>query len=335
MERRGYRRYDSDFFFPILLITVGVIWMLVNSGVIAVENVYRLAPYWPLLLVAAGLSLLVRRIWWLLGALIWALLAGAVLWALIAVPQMLPRARTMEFQHMLLKEPIGQARSAEVVLDLSINSSKIHSFSGGENLVEADVYVPNDAILDTSGTETKTVRLHQEGNAGVQWFDFSWIGQNMQPWDIGLTTKIPLALSIDASTGSTNLDLTGVQLQELDIQASTGSMDVILPEGLERLPFKLDMSTGSMDIRVPDNTGFTMTAEGSTGSLSIDIPDGAGLRVEVVDDGPGSLNLPSGMDKISRGDDGDEGVYQNDAYATSDNPIDIRIDTSTGSVSIR
>ena len=309
--------------------------MMVNNGVIAVENVYRLAPFWPILLIAAGISLLARRIWWPLGALIWALLAGAVLWALIAAPGVLPAPRgSTEFRQVVLTEPVGQARSAEVLVDLSINQTRIHPLTGSNDLIVADIYVANEAFLDVEGTDPKIVRMRRTGNTSFNFFNFSWLDQQMEPWDIGLTTSIPLDLTIDASTGSTQVDLTGIQLQGLRIDASTGSMQVTLPEVEEPFPFRLNMSTGSMNISVPENTGFNMIADGSTGSLSIDVPDGAGLRVEVTDDGPGSVNLPGDMEKVSGGD-GDEGVYENDAFATSDNPIEIQIDVSTGSFNVR
>jgi hypothetical protein len=236
---------------------------------------------------------------------------------------------------MTLREPVGQATSAEVLLDLSINQTRIHPLAEGDDLVLADVYVVNEAELDVSGSGAKKVELRQSGDTNFNFFNFNWLAQPVQPWDIGLTTGIPLDLTVDASTGSTQMDLTGIQLQGLDIQSSTGSMQVTLPAGQESFPFVLNMSTGSMNIEVPEGTGFEMTAEGSTGSLSIDVPEGSGLRVEVTDDGPGSVNLPNGVRKISGDDNDDEGVYQNEAFETSDNPINITLDLSTGSFNVR
>src|SRR5216684_3840284 len=53
-------RYRS-FFWPAVLILVGVFALLVNSGLVAPERIARLVDLWPLILVVIGLELLVRR----------------------------------------------------------------------------------------------------------------------------------------------------------------------------------------------------------------------------------------------------------------------------------
>src|SRR5258708_24561075 len=55
--RSRYRSY----FWPAVLILVGVFALLVNSGLVAPERLDRLADLWPLILVVVGLELLVRR----------------------------------------------------------------------------------------------------------------------------------------------------------------------------------------------------------------------------------------------------------------------------------
>src|SRR5258707_13506685 len=53
-------RYRS-YFWPAVLILVGVFALLVNSGLVAPQRLDRLADLWPLILVVIGLELLVRR----------------------------------------------------------------------------------------------------------------------------------------------------------------------------------------------------------------------------------------------------------------------------------
>jgi hypothetical protein len=332
----GTRRHreDPDFFFPVALITAGVIWLMVNNGMIAQENLVRLVPLWPVLLIGGGLSLLLRRLWWPLTALLWLGIAAILIWVLVASPALLPSFQTQELRQVTLREPVGGATSAAVTLDLSINPTDVRT-SAGDDLVLADLYVSGEPRLDVSGDARKTVRLR--GNTGVtfNFLDFRWLNTSSQPWDIRLTDRIPLELKVDASTGRANIDLTGAQLESLEIEASTGSMDIILPAEQETFPFRLDGSTGSIGVRVPAGTGVEMRVDASTGSLTIDVPDDAGLQVEVVDDGTGGLRLPAGMEKVRGSDRNEEGVYENDAFAGADNPITIRLDISTGSVTIR
>jgi len=53
-------RYRS-FFWPAILILVGVFALLVNSGLVPAERLDRLVDLWPLILIVIGLELVVRR----------------------------------------------------------------------------------------------------------------------------------------------------------------------------------------------------------------------------------------------------------------------------------
>ena len=75
-------------FWPFILIAAGVIWVLVNVGVIAQGNLWALTYYWPFLLIALGLGLILRTRWPWAGALISALVViGAVL-VVVFAPQL-------------------------------------------------------------------------------------------------------------------------------------------------------------------------------------------------------------------------------------------------------
>lgn len=54
------RRYRS-FFWPVVLIAIGVIALLVDLNVISSDRLYRLADLWPLILIVIGLELIARR----------------------------------------------------------------------------------------------------------------------------------------------------------------------------------------------------------------------------------------------------------------------------------
>jgi hypothetical protein len=57
--------------------------------------------------------------------------------------------------------------------------------------------------------------------------------------------------------------------------------------------------------------------------------------VTVEDDGAGSLNLPSDFSKVRSGSRDGEGVWENRAYATDSTPVQIYLNISMGSVTIR
>lgn len=337
MNTEYYRHRRPSLFFPIALITAGVVWLLVNSGTIAVENVYRLAPYWPVLLILAGLGLLLERLWWPLSALMWLAAAAALVWFLVFPPAFLPAAPTSEQQLDRYTEPLEEANSALVNLDLSVHPTRIFALEDSEDLIDAEINHFGIIRFSTTGEQKKTVYLSQQ-NEGL-WWNFGWEllsrPASIQPWEIGLSPRIPLDLVVDAATARTEVDLSELQLHSLDLDGGTGNMEIDLPEDGDRFDINLDMSTGNVTLRVPKTSSFDLEVDGSTGNLIVDIADGVGVEVEVKDGGVGSLRLGSGFTKVREGDDDDEGVWQNAAYATTSTPVRITLDISTGNIELR
>ncbi|MCJ7432590.1 MAG: DUF2807 domain-containing protein [Anaerolineales bacterium] len=50
-------------FGPLLLIATGVMWLLIQQGLVPAANLWALTYLWPFLLIAAGLSLILRSYW--------------------------------------------------------------------------------------------------------------------------------------------------------------------------------------------------------------------------------------------------------------------------------
>lgn len=76
-----------SFFFPMLLIGAGVLWLLISLGYIPSSNLWALAHVWPILLIGAGLGLILRQYWSEAGLVVSTLVVlGAVL-AVVYAPQ--------------------------------------------------------------------------------------------------------------------------------------------------------------------------------------------------------------------------------------------------------
>ena len=54
-------RHYRSFFWPVVLILVGVVALLVNAGWLSSERLSLLTDLWPLILIVIGLELIVRR----------------------------------------------------------------------------------------------------------------------------------------------------------------------------------------------------------------------------------------------------------------------------------
>lgn len=83
MPYQSYRKSTVSFFWPIIIIGAGVVWLLNNLNIIPSENLWILLRLWPALLIVAGLNVVFARRLPLLGALFGLLVMASVVYILL------------------------------------------------------------------------------------------------------------------------------------------------------------------------------------------------------------------------------------------------------------
>lgn len=322
-------------FFPVLLITSGVIWMFVNFGRVPVENVFRLIVYWPALLIAAGIAVILRQISWVLSNLLWLAVGAIVVWFVVFPPVNLPGYVTPELSRRELYEPLGQVKQASINLGLSVHPVEIGLSSQSDRLFFADVTYTGGLNYEVSGNNAqKSIHLSESLVGPIFNLPGLFLESRTEPWKIELTPRIPLDLNVKGGPGRVDLDLSGLQLSSFTLDGNLGSTHVRLPEDSAFFPFGLNMSAGSVNVRVPSGATFDMDVKGGPGSLRIALPKDSGVQIVVTSGGPGSFNLPEGYKKVKQGNDDDEGVWENEVFQKDGTPIRINLEISLGSITI-
>jgi hypothetical protein len=324
-------RHQSSFW-PILLIGVGLLFLLANLNLVPLPSLTLLFRLWPVVLVVIGLDLLFgRRAPWL-GGLI-ALLAVAGMFAIvIAAPALnLPaggQVRTERFT-----EPVGEAASARVTLDLSEAATTVRALTDSNNLIDANLTYVGEIEFSVQGEQEKTVRLGRP--AGVA-FDFdSMLGLSPEVrWDIGLTPDIPLELFVDAGSGQVELDFASLRLSALQLDVGSGQVRASLPRASGQFVARIDGGSGQADFQIGEGSNVELVIDGGSGSMSLDAPDGP-LRVEVRDSGSGQVRLPDDLAQVSAGDDEDEGAWESRDYGAASIRVTIILDdVGSGSITV-
>ena len=330
------RQYRS-IFWPIVLLGAGAIWLLSNLGYIQSIDLGLLFRLWPVILIIIGLDILFGRVAPWISAVLGLAIIGGLIAVLIYAPSLgISRPTQLNTEH--LEEPVGGATSAIVDLRLSLESSEVFPLESGQNLLEADMRHYGNGYLNVSGEAQKKVVLGSEGSSsGNNWwwpsFNTGW--DTDQGWDIGLTNQIPLDLSVDGSLGSSDIDLSGLMVTDLNVNVSMGSMEIILPVSVEGYDVDINGSAGSLDVTLPENTNLTVHLDGSAGSSTFTLPSNFALRVEVLDGGLGSVDLPSNLLRVSGSGDTQEGVWEVANFDTATYKITIIIShVGPGSITI-
>ena len=137
------------------------------------------------------------------------------------------------------------------------------------------------------------------------------VGRENHRWDVKLSPKVVLDLSLDAGSGSCDFDLTDLEISNL----------------------LLDLGSGSVDLALPSRGTFKTRIDGGSGSLLIAIPGSVGVRV-VLESGSGSFD-PGERFRLVEGERNDDGVWETANFDTAEYTIELEIDQGSGSIRIR
>jgi hypothetical protein len=317
-------------FWPVVLIGVGILWMLANLNVLPNNTFASVFRLWPLLLIACGLDVMIGRRSPVVGGVIGLLFVGGLLGLVMAGPA-LGLAQTNAVKEETFQEPVNGAEKATIQLDTHQYPVDIHALSGSTNLVDATLQHRGTVIWTTSGTTERRVGLAYREVSDFMSFDFNPEAR----WRIGLSPQVPLELLVDSGSGSVNMDLKGLMLNNLSLNSGSGSVNLHLPQGSQAYSVSIDSGSGSVEVDLPAGTSLTVMVNSGSGSVNITLPAASELRVELRNGGSGSFNFPNRALRTSGNSDEDEGVWQTAGYETAKYQVEIIIvDQGSGSVNI-
>jgi hypothetical protein len=288
---------------PAILIALGVILLLNNLGVLAWSVWDVMFRLWPILLIAVGLDLIVghRSIWGsLVGlAVLLAVLAGA-LWLFSVDIGGRQRGAAEE-----ITQALGSAERAEVTIHRGSGSLRIQALPESANLIEgvfhpsgAEKIARNFALSD--GTATLTLR-----SDGTSWGPFAGGPRDVRTWHLGMTPGVPLRLNVNLGVGESDIDLSGLMIQD----------------------FRLSMGVGQATVILPDRGRFQAKIEGAIGETVVVIPESMGARVH-FSTALVNRDVPSGYQ--ARDD-----VYVSPTYDSAEGRVDLEVGQAIGRVAIR
>ncbi len=294
------RRYPS-LMWPVLLIVTGVILILGYLGVLNV-SFWQLWRLWPLLLILIGLDLLFGRsslVGNLAVLLITLAVVAGLIVLLIASPDALGSVGRRSTEEMA--EPLGDAERADLRLDLPAGTLRLGRLEDSPSVVEGTLKTagqrePDWDVDRSGGIVTLTLERGSESRA------WAWGGDE---WDLGASPQVGLSVEAELGAGKAEIDLTGLDIRDLEVHAGVGQIQVVFPEAGD----------------------FRASVSGGVGQVELELPESLAVRLR-IDRGLSTLNID---DRFER--DGD--IYSTSDWDTNPNKVDIRLDIGLGLLTIR
>ncbi|MBN1266229.1 MAG: hypothetical protein JXA25_12095 [Anaerolineales bacterium] len=296
------RDTHSGLFWPALLVAAGIILLLNNLGRLdwtVWEVLFRL---WPVLLIAWGLDLLVGRRS-ILGGLLSLILIVAVFVGSLMWMNQIDEGRQPVAEH--ITEPLEDLTSAQFFLDPAIGDVQVYSLTDTSQLFEAGIPAQTDRYVYYSySTSANQAEVNLGLTGSVVMPGFWGVNQDLG-WDIALTDEIPIEIQMDMGVGRVELDLSDMTVEKVNV----------------------DFGVGEAVLRLPDHGYVSVTVDSGVGQTTIIIPETMAAQIE-IDEGLSGHTIP-----VKYEHDGD--IYTSPDYATAHDRIDIYVSQGIGQISIR
>ncbi len=289
----------------IILIIIGVFLLLGNFGIFGPDFWSFLLQFWPLILIAFGLDIVLGRKRREIVAIVIVILV-AVLWFVWAViphntqnnNNVQTAAGTQTIMHNL-----DGAHQADITLNSGMAKLYVSALDESGVLVRGTVDTARGARLTDEFKVRGGVAQWQLASHKTNPLSFSGKPHGGE-WRVQLSDRVPLDLTLDTGVGNTNLDLAQLNLTRLS----------------------LDSGVGSSTITMPASGQVTADINGGVGSITVRIPRQMSARIK-IDKGLGGVHVSS--DYLHSGD-----TYTSADYGTASNRLDLSIDVGIGSITI-
>ncbi len=355
------RKYRS-YFWPLILIGAGTLLLLSNMGVVEPTTLYQLVNLWPLILIAAGVNLMFGRDNEWVGLAVGVTMLALVVLFLVFAPQLdLPEYfSTKEFVSDSFSESFGDTESYSLIYDGVIGDVLITDGVSTGNLVDVVMEHNVDSYFNVTGSDHKEISLGIETDSDfwfspLDWFNSdNWFNSEDVFVNVNLDASVPADFQVEITSGNLDLLLQEFELTEFYVSQTSGNSEIVLPSG--DYPTMFDSTSGDMNVTLSDDMLLDLNADMTSGDMSflfgeenygsveieitsgritLNIPAGLGVQVE-VDSTSGSTHIPSDFSKVS-GDNkvvGDYGIWQNDAYDSDGQNLEISLDMTSGSLTV-
>jgi hypothetical protein len=260
-------------FWGLFLIPLGAFPLLDRANAIDLAGIGQAWRFWPLILVAVGLAILLGRsrasiVATVILALVLGSIAGVTLatgpgWIASAVDCGAERPTDAQLdRNGTFTEP------AEVNLDLRCGSVDVTTGAGSAWTVHA-AYAGATPSVDSSSSK---LEVDVPDNAGAQ----------RQHWTVTAPVDLTGAIEVKANAGMARLQLDGANLARVDAEMNAG--DLLIDGGAARIGrLDVQMNAGRARITLDDAVALTGQLSMNAGALELCVPAGSELRLRTND----------------------------------------------------
>jgi hypothetical protein len=258
---------NRGLFLPLVLIAIGVIVLLINTGVLSQAALQRLGDLWPLLLVILGLQLILNYTVPRQQARLIGLGAAALIVIAALLYAALAPAEPFGTQRADSSARLGGLTAATLNLNYSGATIEVQAGSLGDSLYQAHVDYPAGENPPTISVdhESGVLDIRESSNFSL----FHLFGPNRRHVLLTLTDRIPWTIQIGGGAADLSLDLRRLQLARVDISGGASRMDARLPAPKGTVALAVSGGASDLTLRAPAETQWHVAVSGGASAISL------------------------------------------------------------------
>ena len=285
--------------FGILLVLLGALLLLQTVGVVSWGLWLELWRFWPVALIAGGVSIILGRRFPVLASLVVVfLLVGTVGAAAFFIV-----ADTESFVVSEFSESLDGAEFLELEVEFGAGELRISDLPlGSTDLLQARLSGSGSSAALLSKVVRSENRAEVKlGNVQNSFFNLA-IDRKLE---VKIARDVEVNLSIESGAGDINVDLEQLQVAELLMAAGAVSATLVTPA-------VADFTIASVDV--------------GASSLEITVPEGVAARID-VDAGLASVDIADRFPKVN-------GIHESPDYDTATRRLALDIDGGAASIEV-
>jgi len=304
-------------YWGVFFIAAGVAMLIAASGFVDSEAAAQVLSLWPVLIIALGVGLLLRRTRFdLAGGMLAAATPGLLLGGLVvATPRVVPHCGDVGPVTFATRQ--GSFNGAAVVdLRLACGDLSVTTAPGSDWRLESGNANGSDAIISASPD-----RLSVASASRRRAFDLL---HDADVWRLSLPIANRLDLAAVVNAGRGRFDLAGARLGTVDVVVNAGDGQVDLSAAtVSRL--SLSANAARVSLRLPAGGDLDADLIVNAGSLDVCAPSDLGLRIHQSS----VLGSSEYTGLVRHGD-----VWESPGYQMANHHADVTVSVNVGSVDI-
>lgn len=237
----------------VFLLSIGVIFLLFNVGVISWSIFDALFYLWPLILVVIGVNIIFRK-HWVVRLVTWLLFLATLIGFSYFSVDFNGKGNILTSQNpVIVEKPANIQKST---LKLSMGACAIDVASGSDKLLEAEIRDRNIRFAsdaDTNGN-APTLTFKRNQSADVHW-------NNSVVNSFRLNKDVPWDINVDTGASKCVLDLSQLKVDSLDYNGGASKFSATFGNKSSLTEIKIDAGVSNIDLTIPESAGIRVRVD--------------------------------------------------------------------------